>query len=331
MINDGQYDPMESSRNGSVMHSFVGSSTVYEWLLDQEEFFIDVYPTLSPDLKNGGWRNVGESIAAALIASNQDEASKCLEALIGRGCDVNDSCGWIIDEGESPAHLIALGLTSHANNLDYPKRFKVLCDAGIDFHARNTHGLFEGTLEILLASGVRFYNATNKYNKDREERVSIPKPPTGSTRRVMEYDILDPTLNIKYRPRTSRMLWRTWHPELTYDSEGIFTSNAIGGLLVLESTQRYLDAWMEVLLEAGLDIADYGRREDQLHPEGVLKCWFGEARVVFEYGSHVNGCRIHVMEIWMFDWFDDDESDEEEETTPAETSEMPCSWDSDNE
>lgn len=57
------------------------------------------------------------------------------------------------------------------------------------------------------------------------------------------------------------------------------------------------------------------------HPEGLVDNHYGEARVYFEYGSHVDGCRIHVTEIKTHDpaWKDDD----------AEPSTMPGSWDFD--
>ena len=305
MINEGQYDPMEDGGYGSVMHVFSGSSIVYEWLLDQEEFFIDFDQT-----------SFGLNIASSLIDSSGLDISTCLEAVIARRSDMI-----LLDGDISLVHEAAWSMTWCADDLDLPKRIKVLWDAGVDFHAPmstgNTRTLFDWVLHSALN---QILDARTKYKICSVVRKPVPNPPTRWPRRIIDYDILDSSLDIKCRPRLPKALWQTWM------SEGEITLDAVCGLSLLEMTQRFLDAWMEVLLEAGLDIADYGRREDQLHPEGILSDEeYGEARLVFEYGNHVNGCRIHVIEIWVFD---DEESDEEEETI---ASKMPCSWDSDNE
>lgn len=86
---------------------------------------------------------------------------------------------------------------------------------------------------------------------------------------------------------------------------------------------------MEVLLEAGLDVADYGRREKQMHPKGLLDSDYGEARVVFEYGEHAGGCRIHVTELWIYN-ADEEGSASTETSTSKEPSPMPCNWDFDD-
>ena len=320
MIHEGEYDPMEEANGTSLMHEFEGSSAVYRWLLDQEEFYIDFYQRHA----------ITGNIASSLIHSEKMDSSKCLEAVIRRGSDVNDSCGWIFEDSTSLAHVAACSIGYLVDNLDFPKRIKALRDAGLDFHARKINSAFGTPFDALLATALfQVFNARSDfeidYNKHRERFKSVPKPPTGSTRRVVDYVLLDPTLEIRYRPRVPRALWWTWN-----GTEGYPTWGAIRRFSLLEMMQRYCDAWLEVLLEAGLDIADYGRREERLHPGGVfLVCvGWGEARVVFEYGSHVNGCRIHVIEIWVFDPYD---NDREEKTGSAEVPAMPCSWDSDDE
>ena len=326
MVHEGQYDPMEDSIDGSVMHRYEGSSTVYKWLLDQEAFCIDFNQS----------HPIRGNIASSLIVSGEMDSSKCLEAVICRRVDVNDSCGWSLDDGISLAHVAADCIAYQIDNPDFPKRIKALRDASSNFHTRKTNSPLGTPFDALLRRAIlevlypkSWYN--REYNKPREESKSLPKPPTGSTRRLIDYDILDPDMNIKCRPRISKALWRTWNPT------GVLPWDAVRGLSLVELAQRYFDAWMEVLLEAGLDIAEYGRREDQLHPEGISDDWYGESRFVFEYGSHVNGCRIHVTEIWLYDPDNDKEIDEEEgsgdeeETTPAATSKMPCSWDFDEE
>ena len=306
MVREGQYDPMEDGKPGSVMHNFGVSSIVYQWLLDQEEFFID----FQQEDQNA------ETISMGLLYSNKLGFSNCLKAVLTRENDGN------VEGATMLAHHAAWSIPSHADNREYPKRIKVLWDAGVDFHALK---LGSTPLAVVLVSALfRILGAKKKYNICGVVRKPVPKPSTRSTRRVIDYDILDPTLNIKCRPRISKALRRTW------SDRSLPTRDAISGLSLLEVTQRYLDAWMEVLLEAGLDIADYGRREERLHPGGISvgsNAW-AEARVIFEYGSHVNGCRIHVIEIWVFEPEDDDRKEEAESAEPLA---MPCSWDSDNE
>ena len=41
MVQDGQYDPMESCYSLTVMHSYSGSVGAYQYLLDQDHFCID--------------------------------------------------------------------------------------------------------------------------------------------------------------------------------------------------------------------------------------------------------------------------------------------------
>lgn len=288
MINEGQYDPMEDANDTSVMHTFDGSPAVYRWLLDQEDYLIDFEQTAFNR----------RTIAGALIAENQPnqalQASSCLEALIAHGSDLNDLVGRKSTDGQILlAHSAVFDLRLVAEIDDFPKRIKVLWDAGADFGSTSEHLIFSCV--------------NDRYGTSELKRESIPAPPIMSAEEVIEYDRLEDTSTIKNRPRTPKSLWRTWYPG--------------NDLPVMEVVQRYLDAWMEVLLEAGIDITEYGRREDQLHPEGLLDVRYGEGRVYFEYGSHVDGCRIHVTEIKTYDpaWIDDD----------AEPSTMPGSWDFD--
>ena len=307
MTHEGQYDPMEEASQITVMHEFEGSSMAYRWLLDQEDFFIDFFHTCGFT-----WGH----LIIRLLNSNVFETSTYLESVLCRGNLVH-----VAGDLRLADHA-AWSMAFIADNIDFPKRIKLLLDAGVDFHARPT-GYTRTALRSVLESALyHTSDAKKKYNICTVEREFIPKPPTGSTRRVIDYDSLDPTLNTKCRPRLSRAMWQTWN------TEEELTLEAVRGLSPLKITQRYLDAWMEVLLEAGVDIADYGRQEDQLHPEGIFGGSMGEARVVFEYGSHVSGCRIHVTEVWVFD-FDDD--DLEEEVESAEAPAMPCSWDFDEE
>ena len=65
MVNEGLYDPMEKGKRYSVMHNFSGSSTVYQWLLDQEEFSVDL------EQEAFGWR----TIPAALFKLGNSNAA----------------------------------------------------------------------------------------------------------------------------------------------------------------------------------------------------------------------------------------------------------------
>lgn len=303
MVNEGQYDPMEEAHGTTVMHSFNGSPTVYRWLLDQEVFLIDL------EQKQHGEENV----AAALSRSRESNASKHLEAVIAYGSGLNDLVASNpLGEGPSPVWDVILWLPYLADNVDLPNRVKVLWDAGADFHTLDHPYLNKTALEGLcwaIACTVLSAGRT-EYNKYGVDRQWIPSPSLMSTEDVVEYDRLEDTSDIKYRPRTSRSLWRTWYPGES--------------LSILEIVQRGLDAWMEVLLEAGLDIVAYGQREEELHPGGIICHPWGEWRLFFEYGDHVNGCRIHVTEIWVAD-------PNKAKAVSAETSTMPCSWDSDDE
>ena len=304
MINEGQYDPMEEASDTSLMHFFDGSPTVYRWLLNQEEFFIDLE------------QRIGElTISVAQAMSTRSNGSKCLEALIahGSGSDVN-----LIPQQILPRlnmwlfHCAILGhpllnddtieFPFPDDTIDFPKRIKVLWDAGADIHLPKLHNNLETSLDYLF---------------DVFQVTSISRRTEKSTRSL--YDRLDEYSIIKHRLRTSRSLWHTRYPR--------------NKLSILEVAQRYLDAWMEVLLEAGLDVVGYGRREDQTHPGGLVHSPYEErpmeARVYFEYGDHVNGCRIHVTEIWMYEneW---DSDPDEKEAASAETSTMPGTWDFDD-
>lgn len=285
MINEGQYDPMEEADGRSLMHAFDGSPTVYQWLLHQEEFFIDLEQ-----------RSGERTMSVAQLMSPRSNGSKCLEALIAYGSDLNH----ITHKNFTllSMHYAVLSFPIMNNIIDFPKRIKVLWDAGADIHTPELHNN-PGTPLNLLFDVIQF--------------TSLSKRTEKFTRSL--YDRLDDSSITKHRPRTSRSLWRTWYPG--------------NELSILEVAQRYLDAWMELLLEAGLDVVAYGRREDQMHPERLVYSPYEErpieARVYFEYGDHVSGCRIHVTEIWLA------EDPAEKKTTTAEDSTMPGSWDFDDE
>lgn len=93
---------------------------------------------------------------------------------------------------------------------------------------------------------------------------------------------------------------------------------------MLEVMQRFLDAWMRVLWEAGLNLEEYRVEEERLNTEGLFYHPIAEGRLVFEYGEHVNGWRIHVVELWSGDWY----SNEEFSTTGSAP--MPCILDFDD-
>ena len=309
MVKEGQYDPMEQASYTSVMHSFGGSLTAYRWLLDQEEFVIDFEQPRPWDM---------QPIAAALIGSQHLDSSSFLEAVIAHGSDVTDSGGSRSLNGEMfwlPNMAVwDLARAGMADVADFPKRVKVLWDAGANFHTPRPHNRFGTTLDFLFY--ISFKDVRAVHIEHQVEQEFITAPHRISAEHVFESLRLQNIPHIKDRPRTPKSLWHTWwhkwHPGVE--------------LSILEVIQRHLDAWMEVLLEAGLDIAEYGRREEQLHPEGLLYNEWGEARVYFEYGEDVGGCRIHVTEIWALDPY----NHHGKAATSAETAKMPCSWDFDD-
>ena len=315
MIIEGQYDPMEMASDTSVMHHFNGASTVYQWLLDQDEFLIDFE---QPDVGS-------PNIATSLVTSRQWNASQCLGALIAHEIDLEDLAGkGFFGDGLSLAHRAALTLPDLADHIDFPNRIKLLWDAGAEFHTPKPQNQPGTALDTLFYS-INFYLE----NKDSAEqnvygvvRASVPDPSGMATEDVVEYERLEDTSAVESRLRTPRSQWQTWYPG--------------NNLSLLEVAQRHLDAWMEVLLEAGLDLRDYGRKEDQLHPEGLLTCACGEessivACVYFEYGDHVNGCRIHVTELLVLNPHKIDVLDTGEEATSAEHPRMPGTWDFEDE
>ena len=306
MINEGQYDPMGGSDGWSVMHLFDGSPTVFQWLLDQDEFSIDY------EQKAYGNYN----ICSALMVSGSLNTSSFLEAVLARD---SDSIAGSQGPGEDPplAHTAMRSVRNRADNLDFPKRIKIIWDAGVDFHSPDHFGETVGILlhNALLQDDI---DSRYKYRSRQVESDRIPTPPRMSTKAIVEYGRLEDPSAINHRPRTPKSLWRTWFPGHE--------------LSILEVMQRHLDAWMEILLEAGLDLAEYGRREEELHPEGFLTYFRVDARVRFEYGDHVNGCRIHVTEIWLYGpGIKIRAPENEEESTSAEISTMPGTWESDTE
>ena len=304
MVHEGQYDPMEQSNNlfrTTVMHKFGGSASVFEWLLDQEEFMIDFEQRTTLGR---------ETIAASLINSQHLNSSSCLEAVIARGSDLTDPGDIVLLEDDwwlLYKSIFSLARGYMADVIDFPKRVRVLWDAGADFHAPKVHHRFGTTLDFLFHARLLGYGVEDR--KHTVEQNPIPALPLMSARGVIEYDRLENISQIKDRPRKPKSLCHEWFPG--------------NELPMLEVAQRYLDAWTEILLEAGLDIAEYGRREDQMHPEGLFDNECGQARCKFEYGDHVKGCRIHVVEIWRFgsDW---------DAATSAASAKMPGSWDFDD-
>ena len=305
MVNEGQYDPMEKAKSCSVLHIFDGSPTAYRWLLDQEEFLIDL-----------------GTIASDQFFTESSNASEYLEAVLARGSHENDPSGFDLSgDGLPLAHIAVFAFKWMADNSDFPRRIKVLFDAGFDFdrpRMDNYIGYDGGTMLTYLFYLVSRYLDLDKFkfNKDKIDRQTFPKTLFESSRHIVAYDRLEDTSAIKYRSRTSRSLWKTWYPGEE--------------LSLLEVVQRHLDAWMEIILEAGPDTVDYGRREDQLHPKGIVNFRLGEARINFEYGDHVSGCRIHATEIWISDWGSDEDEDEDESTS-AEASAIPGGWDFEDE
>lgn len=297
MVIDGQYDPMEGNHGASVMHGFKGSPEVYRWLLAQEEFLIDFEQRTNRHM----------TIANSILLSPLSNASKFLEAVLTYRVDDVGSprSRFVLSLWELAPIAVICFCRGGARYPDFSNRMKLLWNAGVDFHIRRSPNLFGSTIDFLVSTIV--------FNMGEREWLHSGVLPPLSAEGLINSCRLEDTSTIEYRPRVSRSLWHTWHPG--------------DELPILEVVQRHLDAWMEALLEAGLDIADYGRQEDQLHPGGLVRgtivpTYQVKARLHFEYGDHVNGCRIHVTEIWIY-------KDDDSNAASSETPTMPCSWDFD--
>ena len=302
MVIEGQYDPMEEANHTSIMHSLEGSPLLYRWLLDQDEFLIDFEQSVVK------W----DTFAGALLVKPNSNSSSRLEAVIAHGSDLRDPGGsGLFGDGLSLAHRATWFLFEVADNVDPRMRTKVLWDAGADFHTPKSRNRFGTTLDALFQSFLynRLFHCRRKDERCKFNRKVIPAPTLMPVEEFIEYDRVE---EIKFRSRIPKSLWFTWYAGIE--------------LSVLEVAQRWLDAWMEILHEAGIDIAEYGRREHQLHPDCLLHNSRGQARIYFEYGEHVDGCRIHATEIWMYDHY----GVKPKKTMAAESSTMPCSWDFDD-
>ena len=92
-------------------------------------------------------------------------------------------------------------------------------------------------------------------------------------------------------------------------------------LAVLRVMQRCLDAGMQLLREAGFDLEAYGKEQELQHPDGLFfNHSRGRARTNLEYGEHVNGCKIHLVEIG------DDDQQLAPDFTLTSPKVMPGSW-----
>ena len=296
MVEEGQYDPMEAADYGStVLHWFEGSPTVFQWLLDQEAFLIDLHQSTSD----------GDSVAHCLLYQSGSDISHYLEAVIQHKRRLKNPTEFSDFSQEQRLGYASCCLPYMADELDFPNRIRVLWGAGADLRVPESLEDSGTMLDELL-----FWIVYRLITDRGEDAVG--------------YHRVEDISTVHFRSRTSKSMWKAWYPGHE--------------LSVLEVVQRYLDAWMEVLVETGINVAEYGRREDQLHPEGVLPWkWeevYGEARVVFEYGDHLDGCRIHVTEIWKEHDLDDESAtlgEDDESSTYGDTSAMPCSWNSDDE
>ena len=308
IVRDGQYDPMEESSGYTQMHLFCGIPTVFKWLLHQEEFFID-FEYLAE----------GYTIASSHVVNSRLYSLEYLEALAAAKRGSKDPFELHIFReitGDTLIDIFVRSLQKVTDEPDLSKRIKVLWDAGIDFHASAENRLLplEALLTIVLYQR-SIIKPSEQSGRDTEHK-SIQRPLSGVKLNVEEYEGLEDNSAVKDRSRTPRSLWRTWYPG--HD------------LSILEVVQRHFDAWTEVLFEAGLDITEYGRRKKEIYPGGLLQCGWGEARILFEFGEHVDGCRIQITETWLYG-LDNREYDFNNKKEPTSTgnSKMPGGWCSD--
>ena len=158
--------------------------------------------------------------------------------MIAKGSDFQDPArSDLWGGGLSLADRIAIAMIRVADSVDFPERVKMLWDAGANLHTSRLPNHFGSALDILMSYAIIYMFNRTRLEKHRIEQQYIPRPPSMSTRHVIEYDRLEDASAMKYRPRTSKSLWHTWYPG--------------DELPRLEAAQRHLDARMEVPLEAG--------------------------------------------------------------------------------
>lgn len=94
----------------------------------------------------------------------------------------------------------------------------------------------------------------------------------------------------KYRTNLSRNPRIHWMPS--------------GKASIIDIVQRFLDAWVEVLREAEVDLVQYGRKEEELHSGNLFsKSKDQEVLLTVEYGDNANDLRIHAAALVGSEWW----------------------------
>ncbi|KAI9835263.1 MAG: hypothetical protein M1819_002407 [Sarea resinae] len=173
--------------------------------------------------------------------------------------------------------------------LEFPKQIALLVSAGADVHLIGRSSSKTLLDKLLEASALelrdRFSTVPRYMEKNRGDPLSLESDSSTPFRKVPRREL------------------RSWYPaDIPY-------------LPGMELIQRLLDAWVEIIHEAGIDMEAYGRREESLHPDHIFSASLEDtdsrmpktrrlfqARFVFDYGEKVDGLRIRVVELLGNEW-----------------------------
>ena len=122
----GQHDPMQHGDDWSVMHVYVGPTEGYQWLLNQEEFHIDLAENVLSCV----------IVVAAQTYFEDGNASELLEEMITKDYDPSDRAGKAaFGDGFALIHHAVWNSDNMFFNADFPNRIRVLSSAGADLNA----------------------------------------------------------------------------------------------------------------------------------------------------------------------------------------------------
>ena len=278
LIHDGRYDPMELGHNLTVIDSYPGSLAAYEWLLDQDDFCI--YHESSVIL--------GQlTMLSRKAMSEHSHESERTAAVLKRVIALQDLCSehW----PSLISRVYSFILLPTFNELGIPELtncVRALWEASANLLDPQDQG---STIDEILLSLINWsmfmwkHHWRERFNfhpSKLSEEFVVERRKNQSPNEIIS--------DLKNYPRFPRLLWKTWYPS--------------NDLSALEVMQRCVDAQLEVLWEAGIDLETYGKNQALQHPRGFnfyKYDYWANATFVFEFGEHVHGCRIHIVEIGL--------------------------------
>ena len=296
LVHDGQYDLLDLDSLGSgamEVHSYCGSLAGYEWLLGQDESYVGIK----------GFHILSHLIFfdSTVFALNKSER---MAAVLKRLVASQKFCGQHRSAEIDLLFMISLRpITDNLASPDLTDCVRVLWEASAKLLNPQDHGSTVGRILSLLV-----YMAKIHWNTEWRGPYDflLFKLWGLIMERRGQYTESEIIGTLKKYPRLPRRLWATWYPS--------------DDLPTLEVMQRCLDAQLEVLGEAGL-LEAYGKEKELQYPGGhTFNSYGGRIEIMFEYGKHVHGCRIHLLGVCN--------ADQQPTTNSTSTSSemMPGSW-----